>query len=513
MSFSGGRSHVPLIRLAQQNAEDYIDEYEYDEEEEPLSVALRPQLSTISERSEHTEDSKDWPRPRTVSSFSTVDYGRIIERPPQDPNEIPPSPPLSALERLSFQEKPPSPDTSGSRTPTPTAQPLAQQSVAESLPEIPDYNSKSSRPQESLLLKKASSRLSERSRASTSTDQHTVTKSRSKLSELASSRLSSVSTRSSRSNADGSASVVTYPALRPSRESTLSLNSDAESSLTGSSSLTRHVERALQTALELEAADQAMTNQVSEAGASPTPSSVSSTPMTPRTRSIPAAAESVSPKSPPLSASEASSPGALGKPQSKLAMLAQAKAHQGHWMPKPKKPSSSSGGLSLRPTHTEYLTPIANGPTATTAITTTYQTLNDLAKLPPLPPSYPPPARAAGESKELKGPKPSKLAMKSKRAHQKSEPDPELDPIDLGPELVMFAPKSTRSRASPSAFASLLIDDETSSPSQDASDKLRKEHKSRDLSDKPKHRHRHRHEPPLPPAPHSPAHKFAFDVP
>lgn len=79
-------------------------------------------------------------------------------------------------------------------------------------------------------------------------------------------------------------------------------------------------------------------------------------------------------------------PSAKSRPQSKLAKLAQAKANAS--VPLIPKSISSSSLLPLPKPHTEYLTPIANGATATTAITTSYQTLHSLSTShgpPPIP--------------------------------------------------------------------------------------------------------------------------------
>src|SRR5258708_32579838 len=67
------------------------------------------------------------------------------------------------------------------------------------------------------------------------------------------------------------------------------------------------------------------------------------------------------------------------RPACKLAKLAQAKSKQGgSGAPKPNAASSTTPSTLVGTSHTEYLTPIANGPTATTAITTSYQTLGNL---------------------------------------------------------------------------------------------------------------------------------------
>ena len=67
--------------------DDDPEEFYYTEEDDinDVSIARRPTLSTISERSERTEDSRDWPRvmeyhqgQRDTQSSWTTDYGQII---------------------------------------------------------------------------------------------------------------------------------------------------------------------------------------------------------------------------------------------------------------------------------------------------------------------------------------------------------------------------------------------------------------------------------------------------
>jgi hypothetical protein len=217
-----------------------------------------------------------------------------------------------------------------------------------------------------------------------------------------------------------------------------------------------------------------------------------------------------------------------GRP-SKLALLAQAKANanaqQGPWMPST-KPSKTSR-KELPDSHTEYLTPIANGPTATTAITTSYQSLHSLKSprtvIPALPPAPIDSPQASSNSLSPVEPKRSKLALKSRRAHEKSTPaDEDFHDFGFTPPLSpMFLPKTTRSRALPSAFASLLVDDRLTS--YDSEGKGTHKHKGKrredakdteafstvsslsDLVETPKHR-------PQSSSPVSPE-RFAFDVP
>ncbi|KAH9180049.1 hypothetical protein EDB89DRAFT_541750 [Lactarius sanguifluus] len=204
-------------------------------------------------------------------------------------------------------------------------------------------------------------------------------KSKSKLSALASSRVASSKastvTQSSRlsSTTLGTSSVRTYPALRPSSESELSVVEEEDGSATSSM-----VRQAIQVALNKEAADrmgvspqkygrevQRDSNKASSSSSKSTAKPVSEAKDgTPTVFYTPT-------ESPPNSSGE--------RPASKLAKLAQAKSKQGSsGTSKPTPPRSPSPSTLLRSTHTEYLTPIANGPTATTAITTSYQSLNHL---------------------------------------------------------------------------------------------------------------------------------------
>ncbi|TCD66818.1 Hsp70 suppressor, GTPase facilitates ribosomal subunit dissociation [Steccherinum ochraceum] len=506
-----------IIRLGPSNPE-YIPEL--DQAESFLGQATS-RLSTISEKTERTEDSRDWgPAPETMSVLgmqtasswtSTTDYGQLIER-PQDPNEIPPSPPLSALRRLSVVESPPSASSTGSRTPTMPTRSLPTEVVIPSDSASSPHGSRNSPypPGDSLLLRQSSSRSSQQAKTPASG------KPRSKLSELASSRSSvSSASKSSRSSTTSSASTATYPPLRPSSESIMSFRSDAESSVTGSSSLSSHVRKAIEAALQLEELDAPESEAAPQTQSPPPPDTPKAIPRAigtaalsgPEEPSLPA--EQVAPTSPlsTTSAPPAASPARSGKQPSKLALLAQAKS-QSSWMPKAKKPSTTTPGLTLHKSRTEYLTPIANGPTATTAITTTYQTLGNLAKMPKLPPSYPPSAQATSPTSP-ESRKQSKLALKSRKAQQpQPEPEPEAPPA---PELdPIFVVSSPRSRASPSAFASLLVDDVTS---QDHKHKERKESKhGKHRDDGEKHRHT-KHTPDIPPAPLSPLQGFAFDIP
>ncbi|EPT02805.1 hypothetical protein FOMPIDRAFT_114852 [Fomitopsis schrenkii] len=497
-----GRSNIPLIRLAQMQPEDEIFEYS----EDSIDAFPHTTLSTIEEKTERSESES-----RTRS-------------PPE---------PVPAME---------------------------------SIPDIPSIMTKKS------ALKPASEK-------------------KSKLSSLASSRSlrSSASSISSRSyNTDGDdQSLVTYPGLRPSAASVMSVPFQVEevddtSTVTGSSSMSSHVRRAIATALELEAVDRATgdagdatprfaeaTPQAPETAPSqpspaptrieipsPPPLETPKTPKTPRAphRISPAVTATrelslVQPPSPPPprdAPQSPMSPQINGKQPSKLAMLAQAKAaqQQGPWMPKAKKPSVAPAHTSsvLNKTHTEYMQPIANGATATTAITTSYQTLGSLMSRDrsALPPSIPPAGRKpdalsprSSGTKEVKSKeaKPSKLAMKSKATQRKAEREREPEPVEESiatPLSPLFSPQVLRARAAPSTFAAVLVDDNGTLIPVEGADR---KHTSRSGKSSGQSRrsssHRHsahsgsetskrssKHDSLLPPAPELASLRgFAFDIP
>jgi len=145
-----------------------------------------------------------------------------------------------------------------------------------------------------------------------------------------------------------------------------------------------------------------------------------------------------------------SEPDTKARPQSKLAKLAQAKANSHALVPRvPVSPPKE-----LPRSHTEYLTPIANGSTATTAITTSYQSLGSLSTAQSLEPI--PLVQMPGTETRS-----SKLALKVKKAQAKSSSALSVtdDEGSVASPSPLFLPSPTHSRASPSAFASLLLSD------------------------------------------------------
>ncbi|KAL1946589.1 hypothetical protein VTO73DRAFT_14693 [Trametes versicolor] len=564
---TSGRHNVPFVRLTQ-------SDYFSSSDQETTRASVRPgTLYTITELTELTEDPRGW-RPvsqhtqaptnpylhpggsrATLMSSVTTDYGQLIERPPH-PEELAATPSLSALQRLSFEE--------GSATPTPRRTPSSSTDTIpapsasgvvptfENLPDIPDLKSKSS-----LQRPLDPSQMSLLSKSSQRTTENAGSEKKSKLSALASSRSSarsSISSVSAQSYNTETASDVTYPALRPSAASMMSLKSEKrlpsrpstiseESDSTHRSSMSRVVNAALQSALAMEAMDREPPTPKEPTTLSiPTsrPLSELSSTSTETTRppSKPISLKGVAHASPPPSARRSSPSGSPmphpaapstspGQPRqlSKLARLAQAKAQAQSQTAQSAVPAYSPPALILPRSHTEYLIPTANGSSATTAITTSYQSLGSLltkdqSKLPPSM-QYP----TSSSPKKPSEPKQSKLAMKSKSARTKVEPEPEfcttLSPVV---DVPIFSPKTTRSRASPSAFASLLTDDDLPlpqvgdfSPPHRHRSKAEREHKHRKERGDPekvkRHKHKERDVVPLPPAPLPSLRGFAFDVP
>ncbi|KAI0650146.1 hypothetical protein C8Q79DRAFT_1006444 [Trametes meyenii] len=568
---SSGRHNVPFVRLT---PSDYFSS----SDQETTQASVRPgTLYTIQELTELSEDSRDWASPAdqqqqplppdpylqagggsraTLISSVTTDYGQIIDRSSWNPEPVSVSPSPSALQRLSYQE-PAGSATPGTPSPSVEALPvpsLGEAPIIDNMPDIPDFKSKSSLqrprdPSQASLLSKKSARTAENSGS----------EKKSKLSALASSRSSARSSMSSvsiHSYTTETASDVTYPALRPSAASMVSLlpekrlpsrpSSISEHSESSSrSSMSRIVKDALQSALALEAMERepptpkepthlSMPTSRSLSERSSTSSNTASASPTP----IPFRTSTHLPPIPPLPPPSHGSapqlvppPPVSGQPRqlSKLARLAQAKAQE---QTQAKSKDLSKPGLILPRPHTEYLIPTANGATATTAITTSYQSLGSLlprneSKLPPsMSYQITPTPKAHPVSLKSSGSKPSKLAMKSKSARSKVGLEPEFEPsINPVLDVPIFSPKITRSRALPSAFASLLVNDTLGPHEADdvdhthrhrrhRSDQEHKRRKERGDEEKARrHRNRERDVLPLPPAPLPNLRGFTFDVP
>ncbi|KAI0254206.1 hypothetical protein BJV78DRAFT_59867 [Lactifluus subvellereus] len=463
-------------------------------------------LSTITERTERTELTEVPTRSSKSVAFTNrrslrapsasqteSSYGEVIGRTklPIDPNTIRPSPPPSALQPSRDGSEPyDSADDESTHTVTPPQrEPSVDVPLLETIPDIPDNQTKSTRSSSLKLYRSNSAKRaipvdvfkSPASKGSINTvdkplpdlpppsePRYSIAEShassdhpkKSKLSALASSRVaSSKATTISRSSCLssstlGTSSVRTYPALRPSSESELSLIEE-ENPTSSTSSLIRH---AIQTALNQEAADRSASSprkQDKEVQYDSTVTSSSSSKST--AKPTPEVKDGTLTMF--YTAADTSAASSSGeRSASKLAKLAQAKAKQGSsGVPRSKVVRSPSPSTLLGSTHTEYLTPIANGPTATTAITTSYQSLRHLTS-PVLPPSFPPTGYMSS-SPSSPEPRPSKLAMKAKKPHHKRVNNPEDEQAYLPvPVHAMFKPEGNRSRASPSAFATILSD-------------------------------------------------------
>ena len=415
--------------------------------------------------------------------FSETQFDRV--KLPIDPNTIRPSPPPSALQPSEAYDS--GGDGESTRTVTPPPRRPSAPIPFETPPDVADNHASTSTrasssklhpvipvqvfktPHRKGLFSPVDKPLPEL--PPPSEPRHSIAEShvssghprKSKLSALANSRVASskASTVSQSSRMSSSTlatlSVRTYPVLRPSSESELSFVEE-ESELSGTSSIVR---QAIRTAMDQEVADRtALSPQKQDKEVqhdSPAASSSSS-------KSTAKPVSEVKDGSPTMfyTAAESSAASSGERPTSKLAKLAAKSKQGGPGLPKLNVARSSSPSPStlLRSSHTEYLTPIANGPTATTAITTSYQTLGNL--LSPaqsaLPPSFPP----AGEnlsslSPSSPEPKPSKLVAKARKPHRKRDSSTEEDSLPV-PVHTMFKPEGNRSRASPSTFASILLD-------------------------------------------------------
>lgn len=148
----------------------------------------------------------------------------------------------------------------------------------------------------------------------------------------------------------------------------------------------------------------------------------------------------------PTQTEEVKSDVSSGKPMSKLAKLAQQKV-------------TANKAPKLPPPKTEYLVPTANGGTATTAITTSYQSFFSLTD--PKRPSYTPkldvvPIATASTAQPVRT---SKLALKVKKAGERpaAKPAVEEHAETIATPVSPIFQSTTRSRAPPSAFASVLM--------------------------------------------------------
>lgn len=425
-----------------------------------------------------------------MTSNMLVDWSSTHEEPlgHPDPNTSRTSPSGSAIQRLSTYDPPPS--NSSTTSPDNRLYSISASQPSHSINTRTDAKSKEGGPP---------------------SIQSSYNKPQSKLSKLASSRASSISTRSESSRSSGTAvtgSIKTFPVLRPSAQSerppsSIASSKDlpdipAQTEATEQSSTSSIVRRAIQTALQLEAVDNDTASRSqspiaivnSDRSKTPTPldvipehlvqkSTLSVQSRPPSKLALLVQQKAVAGnRSLPQSLSSPTSPSQISttRPLSKLAILAQQKV-------------DASRVPKLPKTTTEYLTPIANGPSVTTAITTSYQSLysltdpsrrNTIPRLEVVPIQSP-----GGISTSPSDQRPSKLAMKIKRAGDKpvlSPGFPSEDAIVSAPLSPLFQPTTTHARASPSAFASVLIYDAANSPHDEGNDndsKRRKEHRPR----------------------------------
>ncbi|TFK73003.1 hypothetical protein BDN72DRAFT_956805 [Pluteus cervinus] len=501
------RPRIPSIFLAQQRQQEeerQEEEYDYNDHHSgypPDGLASRrPELSTIEERTEYTKASP-WPPQRQIVSMNlthyepsspTTSYGQVIEEGPsytpsnpKDPNFIPVSPSMSAMQRLSVYEPPPSNLSSGSRTP------------------------RNSPPKESSAELPPQDGVSERSNANTETGAQSpapppVPSKKSKLSTLASSRGSTQTKSSWDVGVSLSNGEKTYPIVRPSSASARhpSIAPTSQVSEGGSatpvdpisSSASSHIRRAIETAMLLEApiagpSKEATPKLASSQSLTPSKlaaklsarSAASNTPIHSKEPSKESSASSTA-TPPPQPTKSSESPTSSRQP-SKLALLAQAKANRNSQVPSilsMKAPPAPK----LPAERTEILTPIANGSSVTTAITTSYQSLYSLTD-PNNPPMMPALSVVPLGSGPVVDSKQTKLAMKIKKAYDKMN----LEPVPLEEVLAAMDPpifdtsKSSRSRALPSAFASLLLNDSNGDiypPSDKQKDKDRSRSKSKE---------------------------------
>ncbi|KAG7448925.1 uncharacterized protein BT62DRAFT_652943 [Guyanagaster necrorhizus] len=357
--------------------------------------------------------------------------------------------------------------------------------------------------------------------------------------------------KTERSGPSGSAidegSVRTWPALRPTATSVppsvppspsplpvahLSANASVHSS---TSSLIR---KAIQTAMELEALDQVPPKvPPKDPPRDPMPAPIEPVPASKGHTPAPSQPQSIQPQTPtppmsprralsinrpaaptPSKNAELPSPDTVRKP-SKLALLAQSKAApKAVAKPVPTKgPSLLDSDIGRKPKpgqqFTKYLAPVANGDTVTTAITYSYESLRTLTD-PKRPPEEAPYVVTLEDALEKK---PSKLAAKIKKMQEKHRSIvlPEHEEVELPSTAPLFLPSSAP-RALPSAFATILVDDLTSSKhkakQRDGHHKSTTKHMRHGSAEQDTRHSREEPAPPIVPGLTSPA-AFKFDEP
>ncbi|KIK65603.1 hypothetical protein GYMLUDRAFT_39082 [Collybiopsis luxurians FD-317 M1] len=469
----------------------------------PASLPLDPNLIPVSPSGSalHRLSTYD-PAPSKASSIS---YPSTPPNPPSEP--VPPIdtiPDIPDSQSSAVPPPPPPPPKSPSPVKTPSSSAPTQQAVKQST-------------KQSKLAQLASSRASTRTKSSASlgVEAEGSIKTYPVLRPESHWPLSSASSSTSSSTAlpvpppgqpPVSIESLTSTASTASPTSSPSKTADRPRDTVASNSLSStslDVRKAVQAALELEAIDRelAASRQARRTPSEKKPPTVSSKPGTPSRPAAPTpskvaqelpsttssspsrpAAPTPSSKVAPEVPSNVSTTSQSTRPPSKLALLAQAKAQKAEAQkavskaPRAKPPPSNH----LPPEHTEYLTPIANGSSVTTAITTSYQTLYSLTDPTrsvstdaPFVVPLPAPQYIKGPTNVINSPPstptkpPSKLAMKVKKAQEEKSSTHSLTTYSAEEEDVpvvivppIFLPRADRSSASPSAFASILVDDD-----------------------------------------------------
>lgn len=436
-----------------------------------------------------------------------------------NPNDIPPSPSLSALERLSLKSHFTDSVISRSESAS-TLRPPSGRSRALQMPEIPEIepptsmirsaSSASSRSgsivtnpydQQTPVARSArsavpdaASQLTESVTSDTAsqiTDGTFSTPKKSKLASLASSRAGRhAKTHSELSTTfDDTGSIVTYPELRPSNASFIS-----NATSIPPATMQQHVERDIvQTSKGIDQPLQRAVSKMTRATREDSPQSPSPT-------------RSVVPTTPKQDPPKTVDPIATSpdRPASKLALLAQRKSNTTTIDVPPKVSRPKVMGPPFA--HTEYFSPTTLSPSATTAITTYIQTPDNMLALSrcDLPPSFP----TFGSTLQ-RGDGKSKLALKAKKTHNKSSTvgddalSQTMSPVTVQNSL--YSPRRRNSEVTPSAFATLLVDgtvpfnDGSVSPSvQERGERQQRKQRMKAL---------------IPAHIQSPTSKFAFDVP
>ncbi|OCB90856.1 hypothetical protein A7U60_g1880 [Sanghuangporus baumii] len=492
--------------------------------------AVPSRLSTISERTERTErtrashQSGAWPsrhellavrRPPSTPTPTTSSYGQVLHPSAStfglkqrslvdgearsvvtatsddyenertiDPNDIHPSPSLSAIRHLEIRTPSPSPSRSVSTVQAPPQQKVYQASGDA----LRGHGIKTSSSISSLsALRQSPQALTERSLPKTPRSERSqtglaashasfidpisekdVTPKKSKLASLASSRKSKAAPSESSmscTTSDTLDTVATFPALRPR-----SLTSHTSVSITAPD---QKDDRVVTPSLDQQREKLKMMRAVREPFALPIlPPHAPSTPTrseAPSLKSIPSEAQSTSwarrsELATGVTTTEGPAPlenepivtekptSVAEKPtMSKLAQLAQAKAaNREHTSRKVQKPRILDPPFA----ETKYLKPSYNNSSMTTAITTYTQSVDNMVAMSraDLPPSYP-----------LEG-KQSKLSLKAKNSGNKpassTADDAQREALERARSHAQnLLYNGNVSRAEPSSFASLLVND------------------------------------------------------